>query len=222
MNITSPSSSLEQTNFVLEDWGTNPSDSSIEFNFRTCSVVIEANGLGCGCGLELVSLGLSSSYSTSGSLTLDSLGCLGWIVMALIKIWICVEHCGSIVGTVVEGTVRDRTVGLEPDRWVSQRLFCSGLKVYHLPPASSVVSEQDELLSSVRLDFRARLDGGRMYSGHLEAKFSMMLLEHQLIIAEFCVPFRWKELSKESGSKILPCGDGSCWKAFKPIASLIA
>ncbi|GJV62965.1 hypothetical protein Tco_1473793 [Tanacetum coccineum] len=27
---------------------------------------------------------------------------------------------------------------------------------------------------------------------------------------------RWKELSKELGSKILPCGDGSCWKAFKP------
>ncbi|GJS72390.1 hypothetical protein Tco_0705231 [Tanacetum coccineum] len=23
-------------------------------------------------------------------------------------------------------------------------------------------------------------------------------------------------------SKILPCGDGSCWKTFKPIASLIA
>ncbi|GJU57142.1 reverse transcriptase domain-containing protein [Tanacetum coccineum] len=39
---------------------------------------------------------------------------------------------------------------------------------------------------------------------------------------KFCGPSRWKELSKESGSKILPCGDGSCWKAFKPIASLIA
>nr|GEZ03821.1 hypothetical protein [Tanacetum cinerariifolium] len=30
-----------------------------------------------------------------------------------------------------------------------------------------------------------------------------------------------KELSKELSSKILPCGDGSCWKMFKPIASLI-
>ncbi|GJV39617.1 hypothetical protein Tco_1418057 [Tanacetum coccineum] len=66
MNITSPSSSLEQTNFVLEDWGTYPSDSSIEFSFRTCYVAIEANGSGCGCGLELVSSGLSSSCSTSG------------------------------------------------------------------------------------------------------------------------------------------------------------
>ncbi|GJX73692.1 hypothetical protein Tco_0312287, partial [Tanacetum coccineum] len=53
---------------------------------------------------------------------------------------------------------------------VSPRLFFSGLKVYHLPPASSVVSEQDELPSSVGLDFQARLDGGRMYLGHLEAK----------------------------------------------------
>ncbi|GJV42679.1 hypothetical protein Tco_1421119 [Tanacetum coccineum] len=42
------------------------------------------------------------------------------------------------------------------------------------------------------------------------------------IVAEFCGPSRWKELSKESSSKILPCGDGSCWKTFKPIASLIA
>ncbi|GKF04818.1 hypothetical protein Tco_0035486, partial [Tanacetum coccineum] len=32
-----------------------------------------------------------------------------------------------------------------------------------------VVLEQDELPSSIELDFRARLDDGRMYSGHLEA-----------------------------------------------------
>nr|GEZ58413.1 hypothetical protein [Tanacetum cinerariifolium] len=56
------------------------------------------------------------------------------------------------------------------------------------------MSEQDELPSSVRLDFQARLDDGWMYSGHLEAN-----------------PSRQKELSKESGSKILPWGDGSCW-----------
>nr|GEU98748.1 hypothetical protein [Tanacetum cinerariifolium] len=35
-------------------------------------------------------------------------------------------------------------------------------------------------------------------------------------------PSRWKELRKETSSKILLCGDGSCWKTFKPIASLIA
>ncbi|GJY59194.1 hypothetical protein Tco_0459086 [Tanacetum coccineum] len=43
MYITSPPSSLEQTNFALEDQGTSPSDSSIEFNFHTCSVAMEAN-----------------------------------------------------------------------------------------------------------------------------------------------------------------------------------
>ncbi|GKE27467.1 hypothetical protein Tco_1442851, partial [Tanacetum coccineum] len=45
MNITSPSSYLEQINLLLEDWGTNPSHSSIEFSFHTCSVAMEANGL---------------------------------------------------------------------------------------------------------------------------------------------------------------------------------
>ncbi|GJY12963.1 hypothetical protein Tco_0382272 [Tanacetum coccineum] len=41
------------------------------------------------------------------------------------------------------------------------------------------------------------------------------------VILEFCSPSWWKELSKEMSSKILPCGDGSCWRTFKPIASLI-
>ncbi|GJY72712.1 hypothetical protein Tco_0476415 [Tanacetum coccineum] len=75
MNITSPSSSLEQTNFTLEDWGTNPSDSSIKFSFRTCYVEIKAKG--SDCGLELVFPRLPSSCSMSGSLTWDSSGCLG-------------------------------------------------------------------------------------------------------------------------------------------------
>ncbi|GKA45992.1 hypothetical protein Tco_0738788 [Tanacetum coccineum] len=129
--------------------------------------------------------------------------------------------------TVVERTVQDRTVRLE---LVSPRLFCSGLKLYHLPPASSAVSEQDVPPSSVGLDFRARLDGGQMARSSNNAQDSSALRSRSLpptdwsmdIVAEFCGPSRWKELSKESGSKILPCGDGSCWKTFKPIASLIA
>ncbi|GJR78123.1 hypothetical protein Tco_0148908 [Tanacetum coccineum] len=51
---------------------------------------------------------------------------------------------------------------------------------------------------------------------------TFVVIESEDIIAEFCGPSWWKELSKESGSKILSCGDGSCWKTFKPIASLIA
>nr|GEW55236.1 hypothetical protein [Tanacetum cinerariifolium] len=39
---------------------------------------------------------------------------------------------------------------------------------------------------------------------------------------DFSNPSRWKELSKEMGSEILPSGDGSCEKMFKPISSLIA
>ncbi|GJU08876.1 hypothetical protein Tco_1125306 [Tanacetum coccineum] len=42
------------------------------------------------------------------------------------------------------------------------------------------------------------------------------------MMRDFLYPSRWKELSKETSTKILPCGDGSCWKSFKPIASLIA
>ncbi|GJY54886.1 hypothetical protein Tco_0446550, partial [Tanacetum coccineum] len=53
-------------------------------------------------------------------------------------------------------------------------------------------------------------------------RLSLMLLEHKDIVAEFCSPSWWKELSKETSSTILPYGDGSCWNTFKPIASLIA
>ncbi|GKC93361.1 hypothetical protein Tco_1158803 [Tanacetum coccineum] len=49
----------------------------------------------------------------------------------------------------------------------------------------------------------------------LEPKINAMM-------RDFLDPSRWKELSKETGSKILPSRDGSCWKTFKPIAGLIA
>ncbi|GKE50838.1 hypothetical protein Tco_1485994, partial [Tanacetum coccineum] len=35
-------------------------------------------------------------------------------------------------------------------------------------------------------------------------RFTLMLLEHQDVILEFRSPSRWKELSKETSSKILP------------------
>ncbi|GKG34873.1 hypothetical protein Tco_0437569 [Tanacetum coccineum] len=41
------------------------------------------------------------------------------------------------------------------------------------------------------------------------------------MMRDFLDPSRWKELSKETSSKIFPCGDGSCWKTFKPVASSI-
>nr|GEV65793.1 hypothetical protein [Tanacetum cinerariifolium] len=45
-------------------------------------------------------------------------------------------------------------------------------------------------------------------------------LEPKDIVAEFYGPSWWKELSNEMSSKILPCGDGSCWKTFKPITEV--
>nr|GEY42759.1 hypothetical protein [Tanacetum cinerariifolium] len=42
------------------------------------------------------------------------------------------------------------------------------------------------------------------------------------MIRDFFDPSWWKELSKEMSSKILPNGDGSCWKTFKQVSSLIA
>nr|GEX28904.1 putative retrotransposon Ty1-copia subclass protein [Tanacetum cinerariifolium] len=35
------------------------------------------------------------------------------------------------------------------------------------------------------------------------------------MMRDFLYPSRWKELSKETSSKILPCGDGSRWKTLK-------
>ncbi|GKF56397.1 hypothetical protein Tco_0166737, partial [Tanacetum coccineum] len=74
INITSPSSSLVQMSLVLDDGGTNPSDSKNELNLRTFLVMNVTDRSG-GVG--------------GGTLLLDS-------------------------RIVVERTVRDRTVGLEP------------------------------------------------------------------------------------------------------------
>ncbi|GJW60212.1 hypothetical protein Tco_0109547 [Tanacetum coccineum] len=63
---------------------------------------------------------------------------------------------------------------------------------------------------------------GDMIIKDLDLKPTIDAVMRDDIVAEFCGPSRWKELSKELGSKILPRGDGSCWKTFKPIASLIA
>nr|GEW02760.1 hypothetical protein [Tanacetum cinerariifolium] len=133
----------------------------------------------------------------------------------------------------LQGTVRDRSIGLGPGRWVWEIV----LRFLRLSPPK-VASEQDELPSSVGLDSRARSDDGQMYSGNLKLTTGRLVngsscggsdmiikdldLEPKDIVAKFYGPFRSKELSKKTSSKILPCGDGSCWNMFKPIASLIA
>nr|GEU45930.1 hypothetical protein [Tanacetum cinerariifolium] len=77
----------------------------------------------------------------------------------------------------------------------------------------SVVSEQDVLSSSVELDFRALLNArffgvevtklttGRLVNGSscddIDVVIKILDLEPKDIVAKFCGPSRWKELSKE-------------------------
>nr|GEY60456.1 hypothetical protein [Tanacetum cinerariifolium] len=99
-----------------------------------------------------------------------------------------------------------------------------------------VASEQDELPSSVKLDDEAavrytqdilsisvvKLTTGRSVNGLFCGGSDMVIKNFDLepkidaMIRDSLDPFRWKELSKETSSKILSCGDGSCWKTFKP------
>ncbi|GJU32304.1 putative reverse transcriptase domain-containing protein [Tanacetum coccineum] len=162
---------------------TNQASSSTT-SFRTCSVAMEANGSGYGCGLELVFPRLPfSSCPMSGSLTWDSSGCLGWIVMALIEPWMWVEHYGFSVGVpTIRSVMAFNTVsillvislcvtkivllGLEGIPLTSRFIGTQGC-VFN-KGLFGVVSELDELPLSIGLEFRARLDGGRMYSGHLD------------------------------------------------------
>ncbi|GJY80247.1 hypothetical protein Tco_0492998 [Tanacetum coccineum] len=73
-----------------------------------------------------------------------------------------------------------------------------------------------------------KLTTGRLVNGLSCDGIDMVIKDLDLdlkvdaIMRDFLVPSWWKELSKEMSSKILSCGDGSCWKTFKPIASLIA
>ncbi|GJS10369.1 hypothetical protein Tco_0367165 [Tanacetum coccineum] len=87
INITSPSSSLVQTSSALGDGGTNPSDSKSELNLRTFLVMNEIYRSG---GVEesewFSRLSLSSSSFSSVLSLRESLCCLGWIMMALIKL----------------------------------------------------------------------------------------------------------------------------------------
>ncbi|GKF95368.1 hypothetical protein Tco_0288103 [Tanacetum coccineum] len=72
-----------------------------------------------------------------------------------------------------------------------------------------------------------KLTTGRLVNGSSCGGIDMIEILHDVvgtsdIVAEFYSPSRWKESSKEMSSKILPCGDGSCWKTFKLVSSLIA
>nr|GEX77693.1 putative ribonuclease H-like domain-containing protein [Tanacetum cinerariifolium] len=81
--------------------------------------------------------------------------------------------------------------------------------------------QKSEHFSYSVVDLLALLENGVLKSFHSFIIPALVVVESEDIIAEFYGPSRWKELNKESGSKILPYGDGSCWKTFKPIANVI-
>nr|GFB29835.1 probable xyloglucan 6-xylosyltransferase 5 [Tanacetum cinerariifolium] len=76
-----------------------------------------------------------------------------WIALNTVKIWLFLPR--------IDGFVK-----------ASWSLFIMN----GLLPVSLVALDQDELPSSAGLDFQTRLDGGRMYLGHLEANVSVTKL----------------------------------------------
>nr|GFB26503.1 hypothetical protein [Tanacetum cinerariifolium] len=85
-----------------------------------------------------------------------------------------------------------------------------------------LISSQDEPLTNWPVLATGRLVSGSSCDG-IDMVVKDLDLEPKVdaMMRKFLDPSWWKELSKETSSKILLCGDGSCWKTFKPLASLI-
>ncbi|GJU14203.1 hypothetical protein Tco_1136599 [Tanacetum coccineum] len=105
---------------MIEETNTGADSKEIELNLRTFSMTNATDGLGGVVG---------SCYSIGDGLQY-CVDFVGHLALLLFEIGFKLS-----LRIVVEGTVWDQTVGLEP---VSPRLFCSGLKVDNLPSASSV------------------------------------------------------------------------------------
>ncbi|GJU34086.1 hypothetical protein Tco_1182440 [Tanacetum coccineum] len=91
--------------------------------------------------------------------------------------------------------------------WGRTADFTWGSDFVHL---GRIVTKQDECIhQALDLIFRARINKtlGAKDRCHDEGLFQSF------------ASFALERIKQESGSKILRCGDGSCWKAFKPIAS---
>ncbi|GKA60759.1 hypothetical protein Tco_0760166, partial [Tanacetum coccineum] len=114
--------------------GTKPSDSKNELSLQTFSVTNELDGSGGKEWLVLMFSELSfSSCSSSSSLLFWNCG-FGLSIEGLL---LGKNEQKKLERIVVEGKAREQTVRL---KLVSPRLFWSGLKVNHLPPASSLTT----------------------------------------------------------------------------------
>nr|GFA44497.1 hypothetical protein [Tanacetum cinerariifolium] len=83
--------------------------------------------------------------------------------------------------------------------------------------ALDFIFELDEVAVGCTRDILRQIDCLDRLSEILWVVPTFVVVEGEDIIAEFCGPSRWKELSKEWSSKILPYGDGFCWKSFSQL-----
>nr|GEW49076.1 integrase, catalytic region, zinc finger, CCHC-type, peptidase aspartic, catalytic [Tanacetum cinerariifolium] len=81
--------------------------------------------------------------------------------------------------------------------------------------------KEDRFSSTEEGVFVTKLATGRIINGSSCDVSDMVIKDLDMepkidaMMRDFLDPSRWKELSKETSSKIHPCGDGSCWKTFK-------
>nr|GEW79757.1 hypothetical protein [Tanacetum cinerariifolium] len=129
---------------------------------------------------------------------------LGWeifayvehVLIALIEVEGCDEHWGSIVGLSQ-----------------SKMIFHQALDLILKLNEAAVRCTQDFLRQRDYLDRLSEIPW---------VVLTFVVIKGEDIVAKFYGSSRQKELSNETSSKILLCGDGSCWKTFKQVASLIA
>nr|GEV89946.1 hypothetical protein [Tanacetum cinerariifolium] len=173
------------------------------------------------------------------------------VLIALIKVEGCDEHWGSTVGTrgciynkglfeifhailSVVGTTADLTRGSDFGHLSrlrqSKMSFHQALDLILELDEAAVECTRDILRQRDCLDLLSEIPWlamGRLVNGSSRDGIDMVIKDLDLepkinaMIRDIPYPSWWKELSKETSSKILLCGDGSCWKTFKPVASLI-
>nr|GFB54808.1 hypothetical protein [Tanacetum cinerariifolium] len=183
------------------------------------------DGSGYAKGLVLVFSGLSFSSFTLfvGSSLWESLCCLGWIVMVLIEPSIWVDHYGSSVGIEPLGVTKMVLLGLKSVPLTS-RFVAS--EQDELPSNFELILELDEVAVGCTRDILGKRDFLNRLSAIPWVVLTFVVIEGEpkvdAMMRDFLDPSWWKESSKETSSKILPCGDGSGWKMFKLVASLIA
>nr|GEX21131.1 zinc finger BED domain-containing protein RICESLEEPER 2-like [Tanacetum cinerariifolium] len=102
--------------------------------------------------------------------------------------------------------------------WIRQNYEVKKSKVNYLLSIPSVREDEYSTkdCSGSSMLRRSKLAIGRLVNGSSCDGINMVIkyldLEPKDIVVEFCSPSQWKELSKETSSKILSYGDGSFWK----------